>query len=92
MFDQRQNSSCGAFPQRENKHCSKNIRLLSSLFTSFYFSLHTKSIAEVYMDWISDFLDPAPGCVRQDPDSGFLNKNRIRTGFGFCNLLVKNGL
>jgi len=38
------------------------------------------------------FFGPGPGCVRQNPDSGFLKKNRIRTGFGFCNLLVKNGL
>ena len=48
--------------------------------------------AEVCMDWILDFLDPDSGCVQQDPDSGFLNKNRNRTGFGFCNLLMKNGL
>ena len=39
-----------------------------------------------------DFLKPDSGCVWQDPDSGFLNKNRIRTRFGFCNLLMKNGL
>ena len=44
------------------------------------------------MDWGLDFLDPDSGCVWQDPDSGFLNKNRIRTRFGFCNLLMKNGL
>jgi len=48
--------------------------------------------AEVCMDWILDFLDPDSGCVRQDPGSDFLNKNRIRTGFGFCNFLMKNGL
>ena len=50
--------------------------------------------AEVCMDWILDFLTRTPdcGCVRQDPDSGFLNKNGTRTGFGFCNLLMKNGL
>jgi len=44
------------------------------------------------MDWILDFLNPDSGCVWQDPDSGFLNKNRFRTGFGFCNLLKKNDL
>ena len=44
------------------------------------------------MDWILDFLDTDSGCVQQDPDSAFLYKNRIRTGFGFCNLLMKNGL
>jgi len=33
---------------------------------------------EVCMDWILDYLDPDSGLVRQDPDSGFLNKNRIR--------------
>jgi len=41
--------------------------------------------AEVCMDLILDFLHPDSGCVRQDPISGFLNKNRIRSGFGFCN-------
>jgi len=49
-------------------------------------------ISEVCMDWILDFLDPDSGCVWQNPDSGFFNKNRIRIGLGFCNLLVKNGL
>jgi len=44
------------------------------------------------MDLILDFLDPDSGCVRQDPDLGFLNKNRGRTRFGFCNLLKKNDL
>jgi len=44
------------------------------------------------MDWKLEFLDPDSGCVRQDLDSGFLNKNGTRTGFGFCNLLMKNGL
>jgi len=48
--------------------------------------------AEVCMDWILDFLDPDSGWVRQDPDSSFLNKNRTRTGFGFCNFLKKNDL
>jgi len=38
------------------------------------------------------FLDLDSCCIRQDPDSGFLNKNRIWTGFGFCNLLMKNSL
>jgi len=38
------------------------------------------------------FLDPDSGCVRQDPDSGFINKDWFRTGLGFCNLLMKNGL
>ena len=46
---------------------------------------------EVCMDWIFDFLDTDSGCVHQDPDSVFLNKNRILTGFGFCNLLMKKG-
>jgi len=50
------------------------------------------NIAEVCMDWILDILDPDSGCVQQDPDSGFLNKNQIGSGFGFCNLLMKNGL
>jgi len=54
------------------------------------FSVYTKS--EVSMDWILDFLDPDSGCILQDPVSGFLNKKRIRTGFGFCNLLKKNDL
>jgi len=44
------------------------------------------------MTWILGFLDPESGCVRQVPDSDFLDKNRIRTGFGFWNLLMKNGL
>jgi len=35
------------------------------------------------VDWILGFLDPDSGCVRQDPDSGFLDKNRIRAGFGY---------
>jgi len=38
---------------------------------------------EMYMDWILDFLDPDSGCVREDPDSGFLNNNQIRAGIGF---------
>jgi len=50
------------------------------------------STPEVSMDWIFYFLDLDSDCVRQDPDSGFLNKDRIRSGFGFCNLLMKNGL
>jgi len=53
---------------------------------------HLWFVPEVCMDWILDFLEPDSGCLRQDPDSNFLNKNRIRAGFGFCNFMMKNGL
>ena len=66
---------------------SQNMTVRSSLLQTF-----DTTEPEVCMDWILDFLDPDSGCDRQDPDSGFLNKNRTRTGFGFCNLLMKNGL
>jgi len=35
------------------------------------------------MDWILDFLDPDSGYILQDPDSGFLHKNRIRLDLDF---------
>jgi len=44
------------------------------------------------MDWNLDFSDPDSGCILQDPDTSFIHKNQIQTGFGFCNLLMKNGL
>ena len=53
---------------------------------------HFCCLPEVCMDWILDFVDPNSGCVWQDSDPGFRNKNRTRTGFGFFNLLMKNGL
>ena len=40
--------------------------------------------SEVFMNWISDFLDPDYGCVQQDQEFGFPSCSRIRAGFGFC--------
>jgi len=57
----------------------------------FVLQAYTKFRPEVCMDWILDFLDTDSGCIHQDPVSVFLSKNRILTGFGFCNLLMKNG-